>query len=289
MLYKHQNRITVRPLNWINGKLSFDNNYDYFVNPPKSNIEVIPNNGYLNDTSINSGWWYLKGNNHLIEPGGNYKMLVNISGHPPMTASCIVPEKVEIQHIDTASNFNFIIQKNFYLNNCKLTFSNPPGQQHFYALESFSIKTKSLQFDTFIYYNNTRVIDVKQFWYQSAFYDNPFFENHCLNSSEIVGQPFFSDKLFNGNLVSVNLTPVKLYDSMFCVNLVSISQGYYERLKSEYLYYAATLNNYSTPVDVFNNFTNAIGFLAGRTVSSDTFYITSEPVLQNIVHTQIKK
>lgn len=75
------------------------------------------------------------------------------------------------------------------------------------------------------------------------------------------------------NQQTLNLNLLQVSDSLVCINLVSISQGYYERLKSEDLYESNLDNAYSTPVQMYSNFTNAVGFLAGRTVSSDTIRI----------------
>jgi len=214
--------------------------------------------------------WYLQGRSHVIEQGGNYQMIVKIPNHPDMVASCDIPKVVEIQKIDTIENNNrwisfippydsiphdtFYAVHDYYF---QLTFMDPGLVQNFYMLEVYELnKYSRYKFDRI----NT--------WYLPLIDDNPIFENN--GADNVVLAPFFSDKLFNGTQQKLNLHFEGESDSLICINLVSISQGYYERLKSENLESVNVNNAYATPVQMYSNFSNAVGFLAGRTVSSDT-------------------
>ncbi|MDP4275290.1 MAG: DUF4249 family protein, partial [Bacteroidota bacterium] len=206
----------------------------------------------------------------------NYQMIVKIGSNPEMVASCKVPEKVDIQQlVDDGIHYgrgycsfdgvNYYATKKY-----KLTFKDPP-QQNYYALECYAIVKE---------YTKTKQWPLNC-WISGAFDINPLFENNlfiqkyrsfCPNA-----QPIFSDKLFNDNQESIVVTPGVMADSLLCINLVSISQGYYKRLKSMFLFNENITNRYSSPVQVYSNFTNAVGFLAGRTVSSDTIALTPSP------------
>jgi hypothetical protein len=224
-------------------------------------------NGYSYMLYFETNFWYLQGNSHIIEPGGNYQMVVKIPSHPDMVASCKVPQRVDIQNIDTIVDNNYTDGFSIGLPNQKdsiliihnydfrLTFLDPANIQNFYTLECYYLEKKYT-----VYSKLTS-------WIESEFGPNPLFENKAgpVNDS----RPFFSDKLFNGTQEVIDLEPTES-DSLECINLVSISEGYYERLKSEDLYGANLNNAYATPVQMYSNFTNAVGYLAGRTVSSDT-------------------
>src|SRR5208283_1875562 len=54
----------------------------------------IASNFYIMD------WYYLKGNQHLVQPGGNYQMIVKRKGRPDMAATCVVPQIVPIESLD---------------------------------------------------------------------------------------------------------------------------------------------------------------------------------------------
>lgn len=208
-------------------------------------------------------WWYLKGRLHKIEAGGNYRMVVKIGSNPEMVASCRVPETVKIQHIDSVMNTDFFgFEQNnghtYWYPSCyKITFKDPVGV-NFYKLECYSIRKN--QGSGFRWPLSG--------WMNCPFFECPLFENN--SSYGWVLDPFFSDKLFDSHQESVVVKPQFDGDSLFCIKLVSISEGYYRRLKSMYLFEKNLSNMYASPVQVYSNFTNATGFLAGRNVSSDT-------------------
>ena len=244
---------------------------------------------FLGNEANIKGYWYLQGRSHIIVQGGNYQMVVKIAGHPEMVASCVVPQRVDIQKIDTSVNKNlngnsFIppgdsIQGDtlygVYSYNYILTFTDPSSIQNYYRLENYTIGKKS-EYKIGSYFNT---------WLNTPFYmdvtNENLFENRYVNGGFVYFCPFFSDKLINGTQQTLNLNLMSISDSLVSINLVSISQGYYERLKSEDLYESNLDNAYSTPVQMYSNFTNAAGFLAGRTVSSDTIRI---PYFIGVVH-----
>lgn len=222
-----------------------------------------------------SRWWYLKGNTHKIEAGGNYQMVVKIGSNPEMVASCKVPEKVDIQveEGDIAHGCPYICFDGIHYyatKKYKLTFRDPP-QKNYYTLECYGIVKE---------YTKTKQWPLTG-WITGAFDVNPSFENNLFIQKYRLllpnVKPIFSDKLFNDNQESMVIIPGVRADSLLCINLVSISQGYYERLKSTFLYNKNIANRFSSPVQVYSNFTNAVGFLAGRTVSSDTVVLRPSP------------
>ncbi len=237
----------------------YDNNYDYW-----------------RETDFNwSNWYYLKGNNHLIQQGGNYQMVVKLKGHPNMVASCVVPGVVPIQSLDTVNtgeswkyypwqdstwgpepaNATFMI-----------SFQDPPGQQNYYALECYGVWK--------VAWYNSQNPPIPVRW-GAVLFDNEMFDNHWNNNTVWTYAPFqgfFSDKLFNGQEKSFGFTTAS-FDSLIAVHLVNISVGYYERLLTTYLFMINSINMYASPIPVYSNFSNAVGFLAGRTVSADTFNV----------------
>jgi hypothetical protein len=215
--------------------------------------------------------WYMRGSSHIIQPGGSYQVVIKIPQQPDILASCIVPERVDIQKLDTINaQDGYLLGAGSYKDSVhfimdyiyQLTFSDPSAQQNYYVLEGYSINKKTTE-------------GSGDGWNVSYFQNNPIFNNKYVASDGAPKfSPLFSDKLFNGTLkiLDVKLARVAscVGDSLICLNLVSISEGYYERLKSVDLYTANQNNAYATPVEIYSNFTNAVGFLAGRTVSSDT-------------------
>jgi hypothetical protein len=205
-------------------------------------------------------------------------MVVKIPAHPDMVASCVVPYKVNILSLDTILNNQYytsslesypmpddsipgdtIVQVHNY--NFQLTFIDPANQQNYYKLEAYDIYKRYIMEShgwwINLEFNNTDL------WFTYL----PVFENV---SSNTYIEPYFSDKLINGTKQILNLQNGWGSDSLIYVNLVSISKSYYDRLKSEDLFETYTYSQLAAPVEMYSNFTNAVGFLAGRTVSSDT-------------------
>ena len=98
-------------------------------------------------------------------------------------------------------------------------------------------------------------------------------DNSIFDNDRYYKEKFFSDKLFNGNHETLLINNVNVSDSLFSFNFISISEGYYKRLKSCYLYQKTLMNVYAEPTPIYSNFSNALGFLAGLTISSDTIRI----------------
>lgn len=217
-------------------------------------------------------WWYLHGNSHIVEPGGNYQMVIKRTGHPDIIANCIVPNKVDFQIIDTIDNIKDRIYspedspdsigKRYYFNPMKIRiqFTDPSSQMNYYKIECFGIYRKS----TIL--NNIRLNG----WHEFAIDDIPLFEGHVIISDKmyIPESCFFNDKLFNGKTQSVDIYCRNILDSLISIRFYNITGDYYKRLKSSYLFEKAQIDRYSTPVQIYGNFTNALGFLAGCTIST---------------------
>lgn len=235
----------------------YDNHYNYWLN-----------------IDYNYDWWFLKGKNHLIKQGGNYQMVIKLAGHPNMTASCVVPQVIPIQSLDTVNNgqtWKYYPPQDSIVGPIpnqtafQITFKDPPQQQNYYAFELYKINKA-------VWYNYQSTPQ----WISAGIYDNSIFDNHIINNTSwgySLSQGIFNDKLFKGQEKSFVFTTPPGCDSLIAVNLVSISQGYYERLLTTYLFILNSINIYASPVPVYSNFSNAIGFLGGRTVASDTFNI----------------
>jgi hypothetical protein len=248
-----------------------NNNYDFLRS---RNFSIYPS--------------FLQGSSHIIQEGGNYTMVVKIPSHPAMTATCTVPYKVDIQKLDTIRNGDFIgidynisildtskypLPDSIYsvpVYNFKLSFLDPSTQQNYYRLEYYTI-----------YKNTSYFKNIYKLWEPiSGVLYIPLFENKYIFLGFTGTCPFFNDKLINGLQEMIDLEKLEEEDSAICINLVSISQGYYDRLKSEDLFNANLTNMFAAPVTMYSNFSNASGFLAGRSVSTDT--ITFKPILISI-------
>ncbi len=240
-------------------------------------------------------YWYLQGKSHIIEQGGNYKMIVKVPTHPDMVATCIVPQTVKIQKIDTiigTGNYggvqcwprflnqmwpplNVFTSDSLYWSRAytyQLTFTDPSSGQNYYQIETyFKYRLLTIAKSPPNIYDS-RFNDLK-FQIVSPYRENPIFENKNLDFGEIDENPFFSDKYFSGTQFTLDVHTQNTCDSIVYLNLVSMSQGYYERMKSQDLYLSNLDNTFSTPTALYSNFSNAVGFLAGRSVSSDTFKI----------------
>lgn len=229
-------------------------------------------------------WYFLKGNKHVIQQGGNYQMVVKLQGHPNMIASCIVPDVVPIKSLDTVNNrptsSNHFLDSLLQTSNVSpvfiLTFQDPPGRQNYYGLECFSVWKSS-------YYRSRNITGpITYNWNLVVLQDNPIFDNHWNDNTTWTYWPslgFFSDKLFEGQTESFGFSAgSSVEDSLIAVHLVSLSEGYYQRLLTTYLFMMNSINMYSSPVPIYSNFSNAVGFLAGRTVASDTFNLVTKQI-----------
>ena len=218
-------------------------------------------------------WWCLKGQNHILEEGGIYKMEVKLQGHDAMVAECTIPQKVELLKFDSIPNtkygryyeftdsLSYLVQQYMY----EYSFIDPPLQHNYYMIEEKACNKKH-------YIYPERYSDLQGYFPGN----NPIFE------TKNAYRPFFSDKLFNGNHQTLKLdNNAYISDSLFCLNLISISEGYYKVLKSQYLFDQNKRNFYAEPTPIYNNFTNAIGFMAGLAISSDTVFIKNVQVVPN--------
>lgn len=160
---------------------------------------------FLGNESNIKGYWSLQGRSHIIVQGGNYQMVVKIAGHQEMVASCVVPQRIDIQKIDTSviknlNGYGFIppgdsIQGDtlygVYSYNYLLTFTDPSTIQNYYRLESYTIGKKS-EYKIGSYFNS---------WLNTTFYmdvtNENLFENKYVLGGLIYFCPYFSDKLIN--------------------------------------------------------------------------------------------
>jgi len=91
----------------------------------------------------------------------------------------------------------------------------------------------------------------------------------------------FSDATFNGTNIVLNLsTYIYSYntnETKILIDLYSISEEYYNYLKSKSLYEESD-PAFSEPVQIFSNIENGLGIFAGASISSDSVIVTSTPI-----------
>ena len=251
----------------------------------KDNVIVDSLTGPYKSTVIDGpikhwdNWLYLHGTSHIIEQGGHYKVVIKRTLHPDIVAECVIPYKVEIQNIDTVVDHNSWLMFGDFTNpylpivdstklhyihpfTMNLNFTDPAGQVNYYLINVYGLRTR------------ISTPDYPYYYMQFHLKDNSLFEGHSIlnmQGSSIPTEAFFNDKLISGQQQHIDVSDAYSNydaDSLIRVNLFSISEGYYKNLKSTYLFKKDLADQFSTPVQIYGNFTNAYGFLAGQSVTT---------------------
>lgn len=227
--------------------------------------------------------------------GAEYRVRVESSGYPTVSATCVIPPAVGIASVDTIT-----IEPNeepsfydwyYYESQLQfdLTLHDPPGVDNYYLL--------NLEADrSYTEWRDTTVIIIDSLYYGDQWNYYPrdstytvgdifrFTDRPHITSQDIVVEAItsdgilFSDQLidgkqysFRGSIMARSLGSAD--SSVVDFRLNSISETYYKYLKSRQKHYDTKDNYLAVPVIVYSNVESGTGFLGGY--STDVYTITT--------------
>jgi hypothetical protein len=238
-----------------------------FINPklicPSAKVALFEKDVPVDSLRYNSTTCLYEGSSHKVEPGGQYRLEIAVKDQPLIYAATTVPFPVEILGLDTVTT-SYDEYNNSPVIDIKLTFADPPDENNFYELYcSVLFKYDSIN-NPFPQYGSISLSL------------NGIFENLSIYNTNLV---YFSDKLFNGETISLKMQPfsrstgfLDFLDSLICLNLISVSaeKAKYCRSEDRYWYNYNVNNAFSEPVSMYSNIVNGAGIFAGVAESSDT-------------------
>jgi hypothetical protein len=234
------------------------------VNPDliysSAKVALFENELFVDSLRFNPTTYLYEGDNHKVQSGGKYRLEIKANDQPVISGSTTVPFPVKIVGLDTAvtlyNEFN-----NTPVLHVTLLFSDPLNENNFYEL----FGERRFKNDSQICHNPI------------SFSLNGIFENLWSYSTSPV---YFSDKLFNGETISLKLVEsgneqgflINPSDSFICFNLSNVSEeeARYHRSVDRYWYCYNNGSAFSEPVSMFGNIINAAGIFAGMAESFDT-------------------
>ncbi len=245
-----------KPVLVANSLFSPDRLWEVQLNKSKSSLDRFPISAVTNATieifdgenlvasltHVDDGI-YRSTANETPNIGNTYTLQASAPGFDPIIASDYVPESVEINSIQTDINS--------YPFKVTVHFSDPPNEKNYYQVLVVSEDTNGGS-------------ELHPVWFES---DDLLFQN--LDGVD-PGEAFFDDSLISGKNYSLVLKTyphqVEPLAKMY-VMLLSVSESYYNYMKSTKFQEDHGDNPFSTPVQVYNNIENGLGVFAGYTVS----------------------
>lgn len=208
-----------------------------------------------------------------LQAGESYSLRVSAPGFATIQATDaiprLVPTAIASYRINTSADSESRISGDFSI---KLEIQDPPGETNYYQIRFFRSGHR-LGRDEEPFEESFYTVE-ESFSTQdpSIIADNDvddFIE-------ELSTAPFFKDTLFDGQTHVIELSGD--YDapehSRFYIQVLYVSETYYEYLKSARLHNSTQDNPFAEPVSVYSNVENGYGIFAGY--SSQTFELVLE-------------
>ncbi|MEN8227490.1 MAG: DUF4249 domain-containing protein [Bacteroidota bacterium] len=225
--------------------------------------------------------------------GEQYSLEVENQGYPSVSATCEIPEAVEIASVDTSTvtedlgNMYYShMQELFHID---VSLEDPAGEENYYMITSRADRSATE-------YRDTTVLVLDSLFQNGKWY--PYVKDSTYTISEIfrftddvhIGSEdliveaitqdgiLFSDQLIDGKEYSVRVTTwtdnmMSADSAIVEVRLHSISESYYKYLKSRQNHYESVDDYLSVPVIVYTNVEGGTGFLGGY--STDVYSFTT--------------
>lgn len=208
-----------------------------------------------------------------LQAGESYSLRVSAPGFATIQATDAIPRPVPTAiasyRINTSSRSESRISGDFSI---KLEIQDPPGETNYYQLRFFRSGHRSghrLGRDEESFYYTVEESFSTQDPSISADNVDDFIEGSLT-------APFFKDTLFDGQTHAIELSGD--YDapehSRFHIQVLHVSETYYEYLKSARLHESTQDNPFAEPVSVYSNVENGYGIFAGY--SSQIFELVLE-------------
>jgi hypothetical protein len=222
-----------------------------------------------------------------VVPDKQYSLEVSAEGYKDIKAVTEIPIPVNIEKIDTFTTTCTAQTQITTQSKLKLTFTDPAQQSNFYRLK---IQEARL---TITYDSQTGKTDVYPYYSQQYINsDDPIFGNDSdgglLGGGSNNQYSIFNDLLINGKTYSVeliydteygnsysgnyvDLIPSSTYFNysykIYKVELISLSESYFNYLNTKALQDNSTNDPFSDPVLVYTNIKNGTGIFGASTTS----------------------
>jgi hypothetical protein len=213
--------------------------------------------GRFQEDSI--GFYTLPG--FIPQVGQTYRLTASWGDLKPVEASAVLPARVPIISVDTATLIGEWGQQELRL---KVKFSDPAGEKNVYG---FGVDMTYKEFDYLTMTWTGRKITQQAYLYGK---DERFLKDESTNFE---GKFYFEDLLFDGmtKTVEFGLSDFSYFDSdtiWLNVNLEQLDLSYYKYILSYSAYQNANGNPFAEPVQVFTNVTGGYGIFSGSSTSS---------------------
>ena len=223
-------------------------------------MALYKNGIWVDSLHFNPVTQFYEGSNHLIESGYSYQLVIKETDSPTITATTTVPHPIEIIRIDTM----WVLPSEFQsdtLMQVNMVFSDPPNESDFYELFVNPAD------------NNNTIVTT----YTIA--PNGILEN--TNPGTFSIPSYFSDRLFDGETICMNLAPswnprgfpIRNWGSFIVFCLAHVSEEEYKFQKSIEQYYTINGVGIIEAVPVFGNIHNGAGILSSMAESYDTLWL----------------
>lgn len=197
-----------------------------------------------------------------LQAGESYSLRVAAPGFATIEATDAIPRPVPTAVVSylthTSDRSESRIKGDMSI---KLEIQDPPGETNYYQIRMFAF------FDSELYEGSFSTQD------PSIIADNAADESF---TESFYTAPFFKDTLFDGQTHAIELSgnynaPER---TSFRVQVLHVSETYYEYLRSAKLHESTLDNPFAEPLSVYSNVENGYGIFAGY--SSQTFGLVLE-------------
>jgi len=231
-------------------------------------VEIYENANLINTLPyLNNGLY--KSTTQKPSSGDRYRIKVTVPGMGTAETECYIPPETNIISIDTASVSKTDIDgyKNEQLE-FRVKFRDNPDENNYYILAPKEIYIYSYE----NYEGDTIIKDTMQhtMGYES---NDPSIVEDLWGTGML-----FNDNLFNGNTYEFVFSAGKyFYDTtLICINLKSISEGYFKYLATCYKHMDANWDPFMEKISVYTNVEGGVGIFGGYSLATDTIVVYRE-------------
>jgi len=234
-------------------------------------VEIYENANLINTLPyLNNGLY--KSATQKPSSGDRYKIIVTVPGMGTAETESYIPPETNIISIDTALVMRTDIDGYKYEQlEFKVKFKDNPDKNNYYllALTQINIYTyDDYEGDTII----TDTIQCNRYCES----DDPSVVEHLWEEGLL-----FNDNLFNGNTYVFILSTGKYFEegASICVNLKSISEGYFKYLATCNKHMEANWDPFMEKISVYTNVEGGVGIFGGYSLATDTIHVYGEEVV----------
>lgn len=259
---------------WID-QLDLDNAKAYFYqgNSCIDSLHLVSRQPYMGNLFYPSNY---RSKSLFPDPGKEYSVIVKAPGYPDATASTVIPERVQINKLDTSRIIVGPDPYHPYLKNvlflCNINFSDPANETNYYM---FSVSRNYYLGQTgFYFYTQDPIVEEKlgneaNEPYAIAFSDKAINgRNYNLRISVYgvdFGMPFLDDRgTTDGVPDSTD------HKKVISFRLYSITEDYYKYIQTFNQYKKNYGNPLTEPVMIYSNISGGYGIFGAAAVSTDS-------------------